>query len=109
MNNLGTLARNPVLTASALKSPAAGAVVAAGLRSEATPARPDSTAGKARQNLIISTSQLTSWPPQSHWARMGLQRLWTRRYSFATPQYDSAFGGQDFHARPFAYMRAGRQ
>ena len=89
MLSLRTRARSPVLTASALKWPAAGAAVAAGLRSQATPA----SAGCAR--MIPTAQRWTSLPPQSHWARVGLQHPSTRRYSFATPQYDSAFGGQD--------------
>jgi hypothetical protein len=44
--------------------------------------------------------------PQCHRARVGLQHLWTRRYSFATAKYDSAFGGQDLAA--FALLRACR-
>ena len=44
--------------------------------------------------------------PQYHRARVGLQHSWTRRYSFATAKYDSAFGGQDLAA--FALLRACR-
>ena len=92
MLSLRMRARSPVLTAGALKWPTAGPAVAAGLRSQATPA----SAGCAR--MISNAQRWTSLPLQSHWAHVGLQHPWTRRYSFATPQYDSAFGGQDLRS-----------